>query len=242
MSYIFNLVLFQPLYNALVLLSNIVPGHSIALAIVVLTVIIKTILLPFYHQSLKTQRKLKDIEPELSKIKELYSEDKQKQAQEVLNLYRVHGINPFTGFALLLIQLPVILALFYVFSKGFDLNLDILYPFIHNPEVVDNTLFGLIHITEKSYIFAFLVGITQYIQIALTLPPLPKPDKAPTTPSFKDDLAKSMNMQMRYVMPVIITVVASQFPVAVSIYWLTGNIFTIAHELVVKTKANKLIR
>ncbi|OHA60124.1 MAG: hypothetical protein A2589_00385 [Candidatus Vogelbacteria bacterium RIFOXYD1_FULL_46_19] len=237
----FNIILFQPLYNALVWLSGVMPGHSIALAIIALTVIIKTLLTPLYHKSSKTQRKLKEIEPELSKLKEQHKDDKQLQAQKMMELYREHGINPLTGFMVLLIQLPIILALFYVFSKGFELNLDILYPFVSSPEVVDRTVFGWILLTEKSYWLALLVGLTQYVQIRLTLPPLPQRLPKSDTPSFKEDLARSMNMQMRYVMPVIITVIASQFPSAIALYWLTGNLFAIGHELIVRSKAKKLV-
>ncbi len=237
-SSLFNLFLFQPLYNALVFLSNIIPGHSVAASIIVLTVIIRFILLPLYHKSMKTQRKLKEIEPHLKEVKEKHKDDKQEQARKIMELYKIHGINPLTGFMLLFIQLPVILALFYVFSRGFELNLDILYPFVSSPEVVDHTLFGLFALTDKSYILALLVGLSQYFQIKLTLPPLP----AQTDNSLQSDFARSMNMQMRYVMPVIITVVASQFPAAVALYWLTGNLFGIAHELFVRQKSKNFLK
>ena len=186
---------------------------------------------------MRTQRQLKEIEPKLQKIKEEQKDNREEQARQIMQLYRDHGINPLTGFMLLLIQLPVILALFYVFSRGFALDLDILYSFVQSPTVVDETLFGLFALTAKSYGLALLVGLSQYLQIRLTLPPL-SPTAAKGT--FQSDLARSMNMQMRYVMPVIITVIASQFPAAVALYWLTGNLFAIAHELVVRRLANRI--
>jgi len=236
---IFNLFLFQPLYNGLVFLISLMPGHSITLAIIALTIIIRTLLMPIYHKSARTQKSLKDIEPQLKEVKEKYKEDKQEQAKQIMELYKVHGINPFTGFVLLLVQLPVIFALYYVFYKGFELKLDILYSFIEVPAMVNNSIFGLVDIGEKSLLLALLVGVTQFTQMKLALPPLPKPDKKPsgTTPSFKDDLARSMNLQIRYVMPIIITVFASQLPAAISVYWITSNIFSIGHELFVKRKA-----
>ncbi|MDQ5958080.1 MAG: hypothetical protein QG665_428 [Patescibacteria group bacterium] len=241
MTSFFHTILFQPLYNALVFISAIVPGHSVALSIIILTIIIRTLLLPLYHKSAHTQRKIKEIEPVLKKIKEDYKDNKEEQARKIMELYREHGINPLSSIFLLFIQLPVILALFYVFSKGFQLNLDILYPFVHSPSQFDNTVFGFMAITDKSYILALLVGITQFFQIKLTLPPL-EIQKNNTKPSFQEDFARSMNMQMRYVMPVIITVVASQFPAAVGIYWLTGNIFGIAHEVFVRQKAKLILK
>ncbi len=237
----FNAVLFQPLYNALVFISGVVPGHSVALAIIVLTVIIRFLLLPLYHQSAHAQRKLKEIDPQLKKIKSDFKDNKEEQAKMIMALYREHGINPLTGFMLLLIQLPVILALFYVFSKGFQLNLDILYPFVHSPDIVNNSIFGFGLITDKNYFLALLVGLTQFFQIKLTLPPLEPKDLSGEN-SLQADFARSMNLQMRFVMPVIITVISSQFPAAVGIYWLTGNLFGIAHELFVRQKAKLILK
>ena len=158
-----------------------------------------------------------------------------------MELYREHGINPLTSIGLLFIQLPIILALFYVFSRGFQLNLDILYPFVHSPEAINHSVFGLMLITDKSYILALLVGVTQFFQIKLTLPPIEVKAKDQEH-SLQANFARSMNMQMRYVMPVIIAVVASQFPVAVALYWLTGNIFGILHEMVVKQRAKLILK
>ena len=234
-SSLFNTLLFNPLYNALVFLTDILPGNNIALAIILLTVIVKLILFPLYHKSTKAQSQIKKIEPELKKIKEEYKEDKQEQAKKTMELYREHGINPFTSIVLLFVQLPIILALFYVFFRGFELNLDILYSFISAPDVINTSLFGFWDITEKSIFLAIVVGVSQFIQMYLSLPAIPKVDK--NQQSFKDDFARSMNMQMRYVMPVIIIFIASSFPVAVSIYWLTSNLFAIGHELIVKRKA-----
>jgi YidC/Oxa1 family membrane protein insertase len=242
MSEIFNLILIQPLYNALVAIISIMPGHNIALGIITLTVIIKFLLMPLYHKSALAQKQLRELEPEMKQIKEEYVGDKQIQAQKIMELYQKHGINPFASFLLLLIQLPVILALFLVFKNSFELNLGILYSFITVPEVVSHTLFGLISISDKSIILALLVGVTQFIQMKLSLPPLPAPNKkkANELPSFKDDFARSMNLQMRYGMPVIITIVATQFPAALSLYWLTGNVFSIVHELFVKKQAESI--
>lgn len=232
---LFNTFLFNPLYNALVFLTTVLPGNNIAFAIILLTVIVKLILFPLYHKSTKAQSQIKIIEPELKKIKEEYKDDKQEQAKKTMALYREHGINPFTSIGLLFIQLPIILALFYVFFRGFELNLDILYSFVSAPDVINTSLFGFWDIAEKSIFLAIAVGLSQFIQMYLALPSVPKSNKNQT--SFKDDFARSMNLQMRYVMPIVIIFIAASFPVAVSIYWLTSNLFAIGHELIVKRKA-----
>lgn len=237
---LFNTILFNPLYNALVLITDVLPGNDIGLAIVILTIIVKIILFPLYHQSTKTQSKIKLIEPKLKELKEKYNEDKQEQAKQIMELYREHGINPFSSIFLLIIQLPIVLALFSVFFRGFELNLDILYSFVPEPAAINTELLGLVDIAEKSIILALLVGISQFIQMRLALPPLPKPDKKSKQPSFKDDFARSMNLQMRYVMPVVIIFIASTFPAAIAVYWLTSNLFAIGHELIVKRKVTEL--
>ena len=237
-SYLFNILLFDPLYNALVFITEIIPGHNVAIAIIVLTIIVKLLLFPLYHKSTLAQTKIKELEPSLKKIKEKYSDNKQEQAKLTMELYREHGINTLTSFALLFIQLPIVLALFWVFSRGFELNLDILYPFIEAPQYIDLYFLGLIKITEHSIPLAILVGLTQFIQMQLAIPPLPKTkiDK----PTFKDDFARSLNIQMKYIMPIIIVFIASSLSAAISIYWFTGNLFAIGHELFVKRKAFQL--
>src|SRR3990167_8681829 len=107
-SYLFNILLFDPLYNALVFITEIIPGHNVAIAIIVLTIIVKLLLFPLYHKSTLAQTKIKELEPSLKKIKEKYSDNKQEQAKLTMELYREHGINPLTSFALLFIQLPIV--------------------------------------------------------------------------------------------------------------------------------------
>ncbi|MEX0918934.1 MAG: YidC/Oxa1 family membrane protein insertase [Candidatus Paceibacterota bacterium] len=238
---LFNLILFNPLYNALVFITDIIPGNNIGVAIIILTIIVKIILFPLYHKSVKTQSKIKEIEPELKSLKNKYNDDKQEQAKQIMELYRHHGINPFVSIVLLFIQLPIFIALFYVFFRGFELNLDILYSFIPPPAVINTELFGLLDIAEKSFILALLVGGAQFIQMKFSLPPLPPIDRNKKERSIKDDFARSFNIQMRYIMPIIIVFIASSLPAAVGLYWLTSNLFAIGHELLVKRKALNIL-
>lgn len=232
----FELVLFEPLYNALVFLSYLIPNHDVGLAIILLTIIVKLVLFPVQHKTSVMQQKIKGIEADLNQLKDKYKDDKQEQAKQVLDLYRKHGINPFTSFLTLLIQLPIIITLFYVFFKGFELNLDVVYSFVPTPEYVNSYFIGLVDINSRNFVLAIVVGLTQFIQMKFALPPLPT--NKSNTPSFKDDLARSMNIQMKYVMPVVLVGIASTFPSAVSIYWITSNLFAIGHELFVKRKIN----
>ena len=233
-SSIFHQLFFDPLYNLLIWLSVVLPGHSLGLAIIILTIIVKLILLPLYHKTTTSQKKIKALEPKLKELKAKHANNREEQAKQTMALYREHGINPLTSFWLLLIQIPIVLALFFVFRDSFNIRPEILYSLITPPTLINATLFGL-DLTAKNYLLAILVGTSQFIQMRLAIPPIP-PSNSPDR-SFKNDFARSMKLQMRYVMPAFITLVSFGFPAALTLYWLTSNLFAIGHELFVKRQA-----
>ena len=244
MHEIFTLVFYAPLYNGLVWIINIMPWHSVAIAVVVFTCIVKIILFPFSQKSVKTQFEMKRIEPEINAIKVKYKDNKQEQATQTMKLYKERGINPFSGVLLMFIQFPVLIALYYVFLRGGLPNIDhtTLYSFTKVPDVINMNLFGT-SVGETSIVFAFLAAISQFFQMQFTVPKIPKKDKvsAQNTPDFKDELAKSMGMQMKYVMPVIIFFIAKSFPVVVSLYLITSSLFAIGQELYIRKKSSSSI-
>ena len=101
---------------------------------------------------------------------------------------------------------------------------------------------GLIELTKRSVILALLAGLSQYFQLKLALPSLPKPTPtdASQPPSLTTEFSKNMGKQMRYTLPIMITVFALGFPAAIALYWVTSNLFGIGHELLVKKQAEKL--
>lgn len=230
---------FQPLYNFLVFLADVLPGHDVGLAIVLMTILVRLALFPIYHKSTKTQAKLKEIEPELKALKEKH-QDREAQARAMMELYKQHGINPFSGFVLLLIQLPIILSLYYVFKDNLSVHIDLVYSFVNFPETINPLFLGKLDITAKSLILALIVGATQFIQMQLALPPL-SPKKPGEKQTFSDDMSRSMQMQMKYFLPVMIIFIARSLPIAISLYWITSNLFSIGHELIVKKKALELL-
>ena len=242
MHFIFVTFFYAPLYNGLIWFINIMPWHSVALSVVFFTCVIKVILFPLSQKSVKTQFEMKKIEPDINEIKIKYKDDKKAQAEKTMALYKEKGINPFSGVLLMIIQFPVLIALYYVFLKGGLPNIDseIIYSFTKIPDIINMNLFG-ISVGDKSIVFALLAAITQFFQMQITIPKTPKKDKQndPKTPSFKDELAKSMSMQMKYVMPIIIFFIAKSFPVVVSLYLVTSSLFAIGQELYVR-KQNKV--
>lgn len=236
----FRTILYEPLYNGLVFLVGIVPLHDLGLAVILLTVLIRLILFPLSHKSTKNQVQMRAIEPEVKKIKEQYKDDRQEQAKKTMELYKKHGLNPFSGFLFLLIQLPVIIALYWVFYNGASggFKEDLLYSFVSLPESIHTQFLGFIDLLGKSVLLAAGAGVSQYFQIKLATPTLPAP--LPSTsgkPSFKDDLMKSFNLQMRYGLPVFVFIISYTISAAVALYWLTSNLFSIAHEFYVRRQA-----
>ena len=104
---IFNILLYNPLLNGLIFLISVVPFGDVGLAVIILTLLVKIVLFPFSHKSVKTQRRMKEIEPEVKKIKEQYTKDKQEQARKVMELYKQHSLNPFSSCLFFLVKLLV---------------------------------------------------------------------------------------------------------------------------------------
>ncbi len=233
----FHTLFYLPLYNALVFLSSVMPGNNIALAVIALTAGVKLILLPFYRQAAVTQLRLRQIEPELRKLKEDHKDDKELQTKKLIELYRQNKINPLISFLVIVVQFPIIFALFYVFRAGFVFKPELLYSFISIPSHLATNFLGL-EITAKSWILAALTGLTQFIQMKISLPPLPN-RVAGSAPSFKDDLARSMHVNMKYMMPVLIIFIAYNLSSAISLYWITSNLFSIAQEWYIRRTIKK---
>ncbi|MBU3925576.1 YidC/Oxa1 family membrane protein insertase [Patescibacteria group bacterium] len=235
----YNTIFFEPLLNALVFLINAIPFHDVGLAVILLTLIVRFITFPLNHRAIVTQVKIKELEPELKNIKDKFKKDSQEQARRTMDLYKAHGINPLSGFLTLIIQIPIIIALYGVFRAGANFDLSHLYSFISVPGSLNTIFLGIFDVSEKSYILAFLTGASQFIQMRLALPPIKK--SVSDKPSFKEDFARNMNIQMRYIMPIFIIFIASRFAAAIALYWTTMNIFAIIHETIVRKKAKKII-
>lgn len=240
-SGLFFTIFYQPLFNAFIFIINVIPGGSVGAAIILLTLLVRSALLPLSHKSIVSQSKIRSVAPHIEKLKEEHKDNKQEQARKIMELYRTHGINPFSGLVLVLIQLPIIFALYFVFIKGLpNLRIESLYSFIHAPgEALNMMFFGFSLAAKKNILFALIASATQFFQIKLSLPPTIK-NNSDAKPSFKDEFTKSLNTQMRFVLPVIVFGVSYSLSAAVALYWATSNLFSIVHELYVKRKAIRI--
>lgn len=236
----FHTTVYLPIYNGLILLLAILPGADVGVAVILLTIVIKTLLYPLSHKGFHTQRRMREVEPKLSELKEKHKEDKQELARRTMALYKEEKINPFSGILLLFIQLPVLIGLYLVFMNGGlpKIDLGALYGFITPPTNVSMHLLGLFDLSQKSLALAFLAGVAQYVR-ALFAPAPPPATPKDGKPNFQQDFARSMHIQMKYVLPVFIAFIAYTAGGALALYWITSNIFDIVTEVLVTKKMKR---
>ncbi len=232
----FYTVLYTPIYNLLIALTDILPGQDIGLAVVVATIIVKVLLMPLSFAALRTQRAVKAMEPEMKKIRETMKEDKEAQAKEMFALYKRYGVNPFAEILTLLIQLPIILSLYWVFNSKTLLTVDmsILYSFIPAPEAIAPLFLGIFAVTGASVILALLAGVSQLLYGWYAIP-VPERTGAPGT-DMQADFGRAMALQMRFMLPLFIAVAAYFTSVAIALYFITSNLIGILQEFIVRRR------
>lgn len=244
MSTLWHTVFFDPIYNCLVFFVDVVRGGDVGLAIICTVVLVKIIMLPLSLKAARTQLKMREIEPKLAEIKEKYKNQREVLSVKTMEVFSEAKINPFSSILLLFIQIPVVIALYLAVSKGGgvplpDINTALLYPYVPTPETVTMIFLQFIDITAKSIPLAGIAAITQYIHTHLSMPAL-KPRDPNAEPNFKDDFARSMQIQMKYVMPILIFGVAYTISAAIALYFTVSNLMAIAQEYVVRMKGLKL--
>lgn len=230
MGNLFNTVIYQPIYNTLAVLIHFIPGGDVGVAIIILTLTVKFALFPLSLKALRTQAAMREIDPEMKRIKKEYADNKEEQARRTMALLKEKKVNPFASIFLILIQLPIIFGLYFVFLNeggggGFDPAL--LYSFVTNPESASFMFLGILTLTEKSAVLAALIAITQYVNGRLMQFPEPSGEAG----TLQHDMAKSMQLQMRYVLPVLMGVVAFVVSAAIALYFLVSNLFQLFQEL-----------
>lgn len=235
-SSIYHTIVFDPLYNGLIFLFDTFPWMDAGFAVIIFTIIIRLILFPLSKKAIVTQVRMKEIEPELNKLRKEVP-DKQQQALKVMALYKTKGVNPFSSFFLLFLQLPIIYALYSIFiSSGLpEVNGALLYSFIDIPTINMHFL-GLIDISQKSFFFAALAAVAQFFQLHFSLAasgPTAKSDN----PSM--DMATNMMKNMKYVFPVIVFFISYKISAVIAIYWAVSSLFTLGQELVVRRHLKK---
>ncbi|MBI5077147.1 membrane protein insertase YidC [Candidatus Falkowbacteria bacterium] len=231
---LYNTILYQPIFNLLIYFYNVIPGNDIGMAIIILTILIKLVLLPFGIQAIKSQKIMQELQPKLEALKKQYKDQKDKLASETMRLYREQKVNPLSSCLPLLIQFPFLIAVYQAFRVGLTTNnFDILYPFIANPGAINHLAFGFVNMAAPNIALAILAGAAQYFQTKMF--PTAKP--AVQTPGAKDEnMLASMNKSMLYFMPIMTIIIGMQLPAGLTFYWFLTTLLTIVQQKIMFLK------
>ncbi len=226
-------IFYRPIYNTMIFLAAIMPGHDIGLAIIILTLIIRTILLVPSHKAMKAQKRMQDVQPRLEKIKEKYKGDQQKIAMETMALWKEAKVNPMGSCLPLLLQLPFLIGIFYVVQDSLNPdNTYLLYKTYENFTLSDisHAFFGIIDLSKPNlYVLPIIIGGLQFIQMKLSM----------GGGKQQGEMASASKM-MIYLMPVMIAVFTASLPAGVGFYWGTSTLYGIVQQIFVnKGKSDK---
>lgn len=190
---IFDLLIVQPIFNALLSIYALLPGNDFGLSVIVFTVIVRLLMWPLVKKQLHQTKLMRVVQPELKRVKASAKGNRSVEAKLMMELYKKRGIKPFSSIGLLLIQLPIFIALFYViqiistdrqrigeFVYGFVGAFEPVRNIILNPNQFNETLLGLVDLTrtaigEQGFYWPLIVlsaiaAVFQYIQSKQTLP------------------------------------------------------------------------
>ena len=197
---------------------------NFGIAILIATVLVKGVLFPLANKSYASMSKMKKLQPEMQKLKELYPDDRMKQQQGMMDLYKREKVSPLSGCLPVVIQIPIFFALYKVILTSIELRHAPFYGWIHDLSAPDPTslfnLFGIIPWTPPAMlaigVWPLLMGITMWVQMRLN----------PTPP---DPVQASLFNWM----PVIFTFMLGTFPVGLVIYWAWINLLSILQQSII---------
>jgi len=229
----FHAILYVPIYNLLIFFVDIIPNGDVGVAVILVTIVVKLIISPFSISATKTQRRMKFVEPQMKEIREKYKDDREMQAKETLSLYKNNGIKPFSSILVMFLQLPVIIALYYVFRHEHLLspNTALIYHFVALPTHISPLFLGIFPTTGHVLTLAAIAALFQFFQAYVTIP-VPEKVKGAKT-ATTEDFARAMSIQSRFVLPIIIGVIAYTAG-ALALYFITSSIAGILQEYYVR--------
>lgn len=242
LSTLYNTILYEPIFNGMIYLYHVLPGNDMGVAIIVLTLVIKTILFWPALAALKAQKKLQDTQPKIEELRKKYKDNKEELGKQLMEFYKTNKVNPLSSCLPLIIQLPVLIALYQAFFRGLQVDattglltadqIGHLYSFLatmYRTIPIDTNMFGILNLSANhNIILAILAGAATFFQAKT----LQAKRAAVRTPGSKDeDMSAMINRQMLYLMPAMTVVFGYQFPAGVTLYWLVSTLFSLVQQL-----------
>lgn len=251
----------QPLFNLLVTFTNNFPRHSLGWAIVALTVLVRILLFIPNQKSMRSQRELQKLQPKIEELKAKYGKNQQQLAMKTMELYKTHKVNPMSSCLPMLIQIPIMLGVYYIVQDGVALHqTHLLYGFNQavdltnvnpwffgiNLENIPRMLFNTQNISETwayGFLPLFVAGMQWLaIRISFVRAKKKKSQEKKSATNAKPSMANQMQAMsgvMQWMMPIMIGFFAFTFPAAVGIYWLTSTVFGIGQQAFVNWKLDQ---
>lgn len=228
----FHTLIYQPLYNILILLYDFVPGKDFGIAIILLTVIMRTALIPMYKKQVDSQKKLQEMQPKIKALQERHKHDKETQTKELMKFYKEHKTNPFSGCLPLIVQLIFLIGIYQtlitISNNGLSVDPKELYSFVSDPGRVNQMFIGLVDLTKASPFFAIAAAIAQYFQTKMLMAKQPAKE---VSSDSQPDMAQIMSKQMLYLGPLMTFFIGIKFPAGLSLYWLTSTLFMLVQQI-----------
>jgi YidC/Oxa1 family membrane protein insertase len=196
-------------------LHTFVPNYG--LAIILLTVFVRLVMMPLTNRQMRSMERMRSLSPMLAELKEKYGDDRQKQSEEMMKLYKREGVNPLGGCFPMVLQLPVFIGLFYALRSSIELRQAPFVGWIDDLSAPD-ALFTIPGLGIPLRVLPLVMGATMVIQQRLT-------------PTQQMDPAQQKMMMV--MMPVMMTFVFYQFPSGLVLYWMVSNVLAIANQLLI---------
>jgi YidC/Oxa1 family membrane protein insertase len=224
---IFTLVLLDPMINFLVILNNVLFG-SFGAAIIAFTICIRLITWPLTIRQLHQTKAMQSVQPRVQEIQKKYSDPKRRQ-EEMMKLYKESGVNPLGCVGPMLLQIPVLIALFYAIRhvlpespEALERLGEHLYPwnYIQHAIPIQEHFLGL-DLRQPSYLMVILVAATTYAQTKTT------------ATVATDEKTRAQQQMMAYMMPLMFGFFALSFPSGVGLYWVVNSLVGIAFNIAV---------
>lgn len=232
MGDIFTTTLIQPITNLLVVFYQLL-WNDLGLAIVGITILVKIILYPLQNQALRSQKRLQDLQPKVVELQKKYANQKELQAQELMKLYKQEKVNPFSSCLPLIIQFPILIAVYKVFTSGVGADVSqLLYPFVNDPGILNTISLGFIQLAEPNIPITLLAVIAQFFQNKMMLP-------KQNIPSDSNNPMASMGKQMMYILPILTLFIGINMPGGLTLYWFVLTLLMMLQQVLVQRSKPK---
>jgi len=213
----FDTLLYQPIFNVLLFLTRLL-GGNFGIGIIALTLVLRGALVPLTLPSLRSAQKIRELKPDLDKLKKRFKNDKPGLQKAQMELYKTHGINPAAGCLPNILQLLVLIALYRVFIDS-----------LRNGDLGVTTKFFWLDLSQPDplYVLPILAGLVQ-LGLSFMLMPAIEHHKEKSLQKTEDvkDMAETMQQQMLFIMPAMTALIALRFPSGLALYWVVTTVFS----------------